>query len=160
MLLLTSRDPPINPPAKSAQNINPRLPKSPHDRYSFWFSSLQCFSLQRYLSKYPFFTMPLKFMSLNSKGPNSPFKCSALLKEAHSLKADIIFTQESHLAVHKCPWVNFQHFPHLYMANILKKACGVFFCYQGLYGISSCTHYSRFPCTSSSFASSVKQSLL
>lgn len=70
--------------------------------------------------------MPLKVMSLNSKGLNSPIKRAALLREARSLKADIIFAQETHFAANKCPRLNFQHFSHLYLANGLKNACGVF----------------------------------
>lgn len=47
--------------------------------------------------------MPINLMSLNSKDLNSPFKCTALMKEARSLKADVIFAQETHFANHKCP---------------------------------------------------------
>lgn len=36
-------------------------------------------------------------MSLNVKGLNSPFKRSALLKEATKLKRDILFIQETYL---------------------------------------------------------------
>lgn len=70
--------------------------------------------------------MPLKFVSLNVKGLNSPAKRASLMQEEKSLRADILFVQESDLAKGKCPRLHFPHFPHLYLANAHKKACGVF----------------------------------
>lgn len=47
--------------------------------------------------------MPLKIVSVNARGLNSPQKRSALLREATSQKADVLSVQETHFATAKTP---------------------------------------------------------
>lgn len=70
--------------------------------------------------------MGLKFLSLNRKGLNSPFKRKALHREATQTKTDVIFAQETHLRDKDPISFTLPNFPHLTQANAPTKKRGVF----------------------------------
>lgn len=61
--------------------------------------------------------MPIKIVSLNVKGLNSPYKRQMAWKEAKSLHCDVICFQETHFAANKSPNFQNRQFPHIFQAN-------------------------------------------
>lgn len=65
--------------------------------------------------------MVLKFLSVNAKGLNSPYKCRALREEAMDQHCDILCVQEKHFAAINPPRCSENKFPHIFQANFQKK---------------------------------------
>lgn len=61
--------------------------------------------------------MPIKIVSLNVKGLNSPYKRQMAWKEAKNLLSDVICFQETHFAATKPPTFQNRQFPHVFQAN-------------------------------------------
>lgn len=71
-----------------------RLHLSWATRHNLWITSKQ--DTMRYVQASSSIPMSLKFISLNAKGLNSPFKRSVMRKEALSQRVDLLFIQETH----------------------------------------------------------------
>lgn len=68
--------------------------------------------------------MSLRFISINARGLNTQFKRSAVRKEAHKQKADLLFIQETHFVNSKYNHLKMKSFPHIYYSNAASKKRG------------------------------------
>lgn len=59
-------------------------------------------------------TMTIKFMSLNVKGLNSPFKHKLMWAEAQRLKGDVLSIQETNFSASKHPTCSHKLYPHFF----------------------------------------------
>lgn len=66
-----------------------------------------------------------KFVSLNVKGLNSPFKRKLMWSEAQRLKGDVLCIQETYFLATKAPKCSHRQYPHIVFANAETKHNGI-----------------------------------
>lgn len=71
------------------------------------------------------FRMPIKFLTINTKGLNHPAKRSSLWKLAKESHCDILCVQETHFKASSPPNCSNSQFPHIFTASTNSKKRGV-----------------------------------
>lgn len=72
---------------------------------------------------------PLKIISRNTQGMNSPIKCRKLFQSYHSMHSDILLLQETHFPATFTPKFLHQHYPQFFLASAQNKTKGVAVCF-------------------------------
>lgn len=82
--------------------------------------------------------MSLSVVSMNVHGLNSPFKRSAMWREAIKLKGEILCAQETHFMMTKQPKCTHRAFSNVFQATAPVKKRGVICDQNGRYMILIC----------------------
>lgn len=69
--------------------------------------------------------MAVKFMSLNARGLNIPYKRRPLLKDMQRLNCDVLFVQETHFVDGELMRLKHKQIPYVYKASSPSKKRGV-----------------------------------